>query len=79
MKLLLDKLMLDNNTTQGMSYMESIHTIVNSDWFLLSAGLASIISLGMAFFAVNKVKNIDRSLHQKQKGKNNQQAGRNIN
>ena len=56
----------------------NLHSIVSSDWFLLTAGLASIISLGMAFFAVNKVKNIDKSIHQNQKGKKNKQAGRDI-
>lgn len=70
--------MLDNNTTQGMGYMELIHTIVTNDWFLLFAGLASIISLSMAFFAVSKVKKIDKSIHQKQSGKKNKQAGRDI-
>jgi len=55
-----------------------LHSIVSNDWFLLFAGLASIISLGMAFFAVNKVKNIDKSIHQKQKGKKNKQAGKDI-
>ena len=79
MKLLLDRLMLDSNMTQGVEYMDTIHKIVNNDWFLLFAGLASIISLAMAFFAVNKVKNIDKSIHQKQKGIGNKQAGRDIN
>jgi len=70
--------MLDNNTTQGIEYMELIHTIVTNDWFLLFAGLASIISLSMAFFAVSKVKKIDKSVHQEQSGKKNKQAGRDI-
>ncbi len=70
--------MLDSNTTQGTEYMELIHTIVTNDWFLLFAGLASIISLSMAFFAVSKVKKIDKSIHQKQSGKKNKQAGRDI-
>ncbi|MCX6077679.1 MAG: hypothetical protein NTW78_12455 [Campylobacterales bacterium] len=59
--------------------MKLIHTIVNNDWFLLFAGLASIISFGMAFFAVSKVKNIDKSFHQKQNGTSNKQAGRDMN
>ncbi len=67
--------MLDNNTTQGTEYMELIHNIVTNDWFLLFAGLASIISLSMAFFAVNKVKKIDKSIRQKQSGTGNKQAG----
>lgn len=79
MKLLLDRLMLDNNTTQGIEYMEVLRNIVTNEWFLLFAGLASIISLFMAFFAVNKVKEIDRSIRQKQSGKKNKQAGRDIN
>ncbi len=71
--------MLDNNATKGIEYMELIHAIVTNDWFLLFAGLASIISLSMAFFAVSKVKNIDKSIHQNQSGTGNKQAGRDIN
>jgi hypothetical protein len=56
----------------------NLHSIVSNDWFLLFAGLASIVSLGMAFFAVNKVKNIDKSIHQKQEGSGNNQAVRDI-
>jgi len=67
--------MVDNNTT----WIELTHNVVSNDWFILLAGMASIISLGMAFFAVNKVKKIDKSLHQKQGGKKNKQAGRDIN
>lgn len=59
--------------------MGLIHAIINNEWFLLFAGLASIISLGMAFFAVNKVQKLDKSIHQKQSGKQNKQAGRDIN
>jgi len=64
---------------EGNVMMELIHNVVTNDWFLLFAGLASITSLFMAFFAVNKVKKIDKSLHQKQSGKKNKQAGRDIN
>lgn len=66
--------MPDNNVTQGAEYMELIHTVVSNDWFLLFAGLASIISLGLALFAVNKVKKIDKSIHQNQSGTGNVQS-----
>ncbi|WP_415397347.1 hypothetical protein [Sulfurimonas sp. CS5] len=66
--------MPDNNVTQATEYMELLHTVVSNDWFLLFAGLASIISLGMALFAVSKVIKIDKSIHQKQSGTGNIQS-----
>ncbi len=58
--------------------MELIHEIVTNDLFLLSASLASIISLAMALFAVNKVNKIGKSIKQIQSGIGNKQAGGDI-
>ncbi|MCT7570853.1 hypothetical protein [Aliarcobacter butzleri] len=59
--------------------INKVHILVTNDWFLLFAGLASIVSFFMALFAVKKVKNINKSINQKQSGSNNQQAGGDIN
>lgn len=62
---------MDNNDTKGVELMEVVTGIVTNEWFLLIAGLASIISLIMAFVVKSKSQN--------QSGSNNQQAGRDIN
>lgn len=68
--------MLDNNVTQDIGL---IHNLVTNDWFMLIAGLASIISLLITLFVANKVININKSITQNQQGKKNKQAGRDIN
>lgn len=70
--------MPDNSATKDTQVIELLQTIVTNEWFLLFAGLASIISLAMAFFAVNKRKKTDKSTHQKQSGTGNIQAGRDV-
>ena len=70
--------MPNDNVTQGAEYIQLLHTVVSNDWFLLFAGLASIISFGMALFAVNKVIKIDKSIHQKQSGIGNIQSAGNV-
>lgn len=71
--------MVDVTDSMGARRMNTLQQIVTNNWFLLFSGLASIISFFMALFAVNKVIKIDKSVHQKQSGKNNKQAGRDNN
>ncbi len=68
--------MPDNSATKDSELIELLQTIVTNEWFLLFAGLASIISLAIALFAANKRKKIDKSIRQKQSGTGNIQAGR---
>lgn len=57
--------------------MGNIHELVTNDFFILFTGLASIISFGMALFAVNQVTKIKIN-KQKQSGRKNKQAGGDI-
>ena len=64
------------NTEQNLTVL---HQVVTNEWFLLIASIASIASFVMAFFAVKKVTNIEKSIKQTQTGgTNNQQAGGDI-
>jgi hypothetical protein len=56
-----------------------MHELVTNDFFILCTGIASLLSFFISLFVVQKVKNIDKSLNQKQSGINNKQAGRDIN
>lgn len=56
-----------------------MHELVTNDFFILCTGVASLVSFIISLFVVQKVKNIDKSINQKQSGTKNQQAGRDIN
>lgn len=57
--------------------MDTLHNFVTNDYFVLFTGLTSVISFGMAFFAVNQVTKIKMN-RQKQSGRKNKQAGGDI-
>jgi len=61
--------------------MNALHDLISNDYFTLFTGLASVISLFLAIFAVqkvNKISHTNNTIDQKQSGTANQQAGGDI-